>query len=88
MQWRGIRYKTGTGQKWTKEYTWEDYVFLRKWMLGAMPYVPRKVILWNMLAANETSKFFEKHPETLLEAEPFKGLSLEEIKLKAPCVEI
>ena len=87
MQWLGIQYKTGTGQKWTREYSWEDYVVLNKW-LSPMEYVPRRIVLWNMYAANEVSKYFAQHSEILLESEPFKGLSLEEIKLKAQYVEI
>ena len=87
MQWRGIKYKTGTGQKWTREYTWEDYVVLNKWF-SPMAYVPQRTVLWNMYATKEVFKFFEKHPEILLDAEIFKGLSLEEIKLKARYVEL
>ena len=60
---------------------------LNKWF-SPMTYVPRRIILWNMYAAKEVSKFFEKHPEILLGAEIFKGLSLEEIKLKARYVEL
>lgn len=82
LHWYGIKYKTGTGQRWTNQYTWEDYVVLNKWF-SPMTYVPRRIILWNMYAAKEVSKYFEQHPEILLKAEPFKGLSLEEIKLRA-----
>ena len=88
MQWLGIQYKTGTGQKWTSKYTWEDYVMLNKWMFPVMTYVPRRAVLWNTYAAKEISKYFERHSETLMEAEPFKGMSLEEIKLKARHIEI
>ena len=83
MQCLGIKYTTGTGQRWTIQYTWEDYVMLSKWIFPLMAYIPQRTVLWNTYAAKEVSKYFEQHPEILLKAEPFKGLSLEEIKLKA-----
>lgn len=88
IQLSGVQYNTGTSQKWTSTYTWEDYVALSKLMFSPMEYVPQKVALQNTYAAKKVSKFFEKHPEILLEAKVFKGLSLEEIKLKAQYVEI
>ena len=88
IQLSGVQYSTGTSQKWTSTYTWQDYVALSKLMFSPMEYVPQKVVLWNTHAAQNISKFFEKHPELLLEAEPFKGLSLEEIKMKARYVNL
>lgn len=88
IQLSGVQYSTGTSQRWISTYTWEDYVVLSKLIASPMAYVPQKVALWNMYATKEVFKFFEKHPEILLGAEIFKGLSLEEIKLKARYVEL
>jgi len=82
IQVLGVQYKTGTGQKWTKEYTWEDYVVLVKSPFP-ISYVPLTTGFWNILAEKEIKKYFENHPEALLKAEPFKGLTIEEIKTKA-----
>lgn len=83
IQALGVRYKTGTGQRWTVKYTWEDYVVLMNPAYLIVSYVPIMINFWNDYAWREVYKFFEKHPEALLESEPFKGLTMEEIKIKA-----
>jgi len=82
IQVLGVQYKTGTGQRWTDRYTWEDYVVLVKSPFP-ISYVPLTTGFRNILAEKEIKKYFENHPEALLEAEPFKGLTMEEIKIKA-----
>jgi len=83
IQASGAQYKTGSGQRWTTQYTWEDYVALMSISYLVVTCIPAMTKIWNVYARSAVSKYFEQHPEALLEAEPFKGLTMEEIKIKA-----
>lgn len=79
IQFFGFRYKTGTNRIWTDKYTWEDYEMLRRIACCSIA-PPLPVTLWNIHAAKEIKKYFQKYPEELLDTEPFKGYNLDQIK--------
>lgn len=76
IQCAGFHYKTGTGQKQTDKYTWEDYQALQ---MLSLP-LPLVVSYSDRSAAKEIQEYFEKHPEELLDTEPFTGCTLDEIQ--------